>query len=261
MSKDKFSIFLAMLVIGLLAISMTACTTTETAAAADLQEQGKMNMGGRGEASMENMPDNTDKGAIHSEEHEWKLSEQQSQGLATPHGNQGNGQGQLAGNGRNSEQEQGQGQGNGGQGRGQGGQGRGTNARLEPLNEAEIEALIRAIEEEFSAQAIYQSILDDFGNVEPFNNIVNSEAQHAATLVRMAGKYGVPVPDFPDSRELPSFDTLEEACQAGVEAEIVDAQLYDEIMQLTSHEDLLRVYTNLRNASLNNHLPEFESCQ
>ena len=49
--------------------------------------------------------------------------------------------------------------------------------------------------------------------------------------------------------------------QAGVQAEIADAALYDEIMPLTTHADILRVYENLKSASLDNHLPAFEDCQ
>jgi len=46
-----------------------------------------------------------------------------------------------------------------------------------------------------------------------------------------------------------------------VDAEIADAALYDEIMPSTTHADLLRVYANLKAASLNNHLPAFQACE
>jgi len=57
-----------------------------------------------------------------------------------------------------------------------------------------------------------------------------------------------------------SFSSFADACQAGVDAEIADAALYDTLMAYTIHEDLLRVYSNLQRASLENHLPEFEAC-
>jgi hypothetical protein len=132
---------------------------------------------------------------------------------------------------------------------------------FEPLSEVEAEALLRAIQEEYGAQALYQSILDTFGDVEPFNRIVGSEAQHAAALIRMAEKYGLPVPEFPGTEETSGFETLAEACQAGVEAELADAALYDELVPFTTHDDILRVYENLKSASLNNHLPAFQACQ
>ncbi len=140
--------------------------------------------------------------------------------------------------------------GTGGNGYGRGvnpGQGAGRGGLvLGPLSEAEIDGLLRAIQEEYRAQALYQSIVDTFGDVYPFNYIVLSEAQHASQLVRLAQKYGVAVPDASYAGELPEFSTLAAACQAGVDAEIADAALYDEIMPSTTHADLLRVYTNLK---------------
>ena len=53
---------------------------------------------------------------------------------------------------------------------------------------------------------------------------------------------------------------MSEACQAGVQAEIADAALYDELMAVTTHADLLRVYTNLQSASLNDP-PVFEAAR
>lgn len=137
----------------------------------------------------------------------------------------------------------------------------GQGAALGPLSEAEAQALVRAVQEEYGAQALYQSVLETFGDVSPFNLIVRAEAQHAAALERMAEKYGVDVPAYQGTNDLPAYSTLSEACQAGVQAEIADAALYDELMAVTTHADLLRVYTNLQNASLNNHLPAFDACQ
>jgi hypothetical protein len=151
-----------------------------------------------------------------------------------------------------------------GQGAGQGaGGGRGNSGgqgSREPLSDAEIEGLVRAIEEEFGAQALYQSVLDKFGNVSPFNDIVLSEARHASALINQAQKYGIPVPEFPSSEGLSAFGTVVEACQAGVDAEIADAELYDELMSFTTNSALIRVYTNLQKATLDSHLPAFEDC-
>lgn len=162
-----------------------------------------------------------------------------NQGIVTP-GTGGNGYGRGM---------------NPGQGAGRGG------LALGPLTGAEVDGLLRAIQEEYRAQALYQSVLDTFGDAYPFNYIVRSEAQHASQLVRLAQKYGVAVPESSYLGELPEFSTLSAACQAGVEAEIADAALYDEIMPAATHTDLLRVYANLKAASLNNHLPAFQACE
>ena len=79
-------------------------------------------------------------------------------------------------------------------------------------------------------------------------------------MINQAQKYGIPVPEFPSSEGLPAFETVTEACQAGVDAEIADAELYDELMSFTTNSALIRVYTNLQKASLDSHLPAFEDC-
>ncbi len=103
-------------------------------------------------------------------------------------------------------------------------------------------------------------MLSVFGDVAPFNNIVLSEGQHINALTSMAAKYGVSVSNFTPGT-MPEFTTLAEACQAGVAAEKADADLYDTLIPVTTHADLLQVYRNLQSASLNQHLPAFEACQ
>ena len=145
-----------------------------------------------------------------------------------------------------------------GQGFGSSTAGMGTGYALTPLTDEEAAGLIRAIEEEYTARALYESVMDDFGSVIPFAGIANSEAAHANALIRQAQKYGLDIPEYTSMDT--SFASLEEACQAGVDAEIADAALYDELMAFTTHADLINVYTNLQSASLNSHLPEFELC-
>jgi hypothetical protein len=79
-------------------------------------------------------------------------------------------------------------------------------------------------------------------------------------LISQAEKRGVEVPANPGLTTAVSFDSLTDACAAGVAAEIADAALYDELMPVTTHADLLQVYQNLQSASLENHLPAFEAC-
>ena len=43
--------------------------------------------------------------------------------------------------------------------------------------------------------------------------------------------------------------------------EIDNVALYDQLFSMTDDTGLIRVFTNLSNASLNSHLPQFEACQ
>jgi len=131
---------------------------------------------------------------------------------------------------------------------------------LEPLSDEESAALQRAVLEEYGALNLYNAVIDQFGAVIPFTQIVRAEQMHVNTLVRQADKYGIEVPANPGLSTPVSFTTLADACQAGVDAEIVDAALYDELMAVTDNADLIRVYTSLQSASLNMHLPAFEYC-
>lgn len=129
-----------------------------------------------------------------------------------------------------------------------------------PLSAEEAAALVRAIREEYNARALYQSVLNSFGNVLPFSRIVRSEAQHYSALAQLAQRYGVQIPAL-SAPAMPTFATLSEACQAGINAEIADAALYDELSAVTTHADILRVYANLKSASLTSHVPAFEVCR
>jgi len=56
--------------------------------------------------------------------------------------------------------------------------------------------------------------------------------------------------------------TLLEAAVTGVTAEILNVALYDDALsksEVQKYPSLVQVFTNLRAASLNNHLPAFEA--
>lgn len=133
-------------------------------------------------------------------------------------------------------------------------------ASLVPLNAAEADALERAVLEEYGALNTYRAVIAQFGAVQPFTAIARSEQQHVNALLRQATKYGIDAPANPGLAAVFEWQSIADACQTGVEAEIADAALYDELVMVTEHADLVRVYQNLQAASLNNHLPAFDAC-
>lgn len=152
------------------------------------------------------------------------------------------------------------GRGPGGKGNGQAGAGAGSGLALTPLSEQEASDLQAAILEEYGALNFYTAVMNTYGDTYPFNVIAQSEQAHADALIRQAEKYGVAVPDRPVLPSIEGIDTLQAACAAGVEAEIADAALYDELLANTDRTDLTRVYENLQSASLEKHLPAFRTC-
>jgi hypothetical protein len=129
------------------------------------------------------------------------------------------------------------------------------------LSADEIEALTTALDDEYKAWATYDQIIADFGAVRPFTNIQKAEASHIAALETLFDRYGLDVPENEWEGNVASFDTLAEACQAGVDAEIANADLYDQLLSKeVDNADIVQVFTNLQQASLTKHLPAFERC-
>lgn len=143
---------------------------------------------------------------------------------------------------------------------GNSGRGSGQGKDQSPLTETELQALGMALADERNAQAIYLSVIDSFGQVEPFVSIAAAEQRHIDALINQFNKYGVEVPADAGLTELPVFDSISQACAASADAERANAQLYDQLFAMTDRQDLLRVLENLRRASLESHLPEFEAC-
>ena len=127
------------------------------------------------------------------------------------------------------------------------------------LSDEEQEALTEFLLDEHKALATYASVMADFGAVQPFVSIARAEEQHIAALERVFERYGVPLPTVPQF-DIEPFASPEEACAAGVDAEIANAGLYDQLLSVIDHADVARVAQNLQAASLNNHLPAFEAC-
>ncbi len=134
------------------------------------------------------------------------------------------------------------------------------NTTTATLSEQEAADLALAIQEEYTAMNTYQAILSELGEVGPFSRIARSEQMHVNALIRVAERYGVEVPENAGAIADIEWATFEEACQLGVTFEQLDADLYDELLPNTTNPALIRVYTNLQRASLNNHLPAFEAC-
>ena len=127
----------------------------------------------------------------------------------------------------------------------------------EQLSPREVADLLAALDDEYKARATYAQVLADFGDVRPFANIVEAEQRHIDALLRHFERYGLEVPADPWPGQVTRFASLTEACQAGVEAEIDNAGLYDRVLAGTTRDDLVETYRNLQRASQENHLPAF----
>jgi len=124
------------------------------------------------------------------------------------------------------------------------------------------EALVEAINDEYKAHALYEKTIEKFGFVKPFSMIIRAEEQHISSLKSLFDKYGLEIPNDDWASKVSVEGTLQQECQAGVEAEIANAKLYkDKLLPMVSeYEDIQLVFTNLMNASQEKHLVAFERC-
>lgn len=122
------------------------------------------------------------------------------------------------------------------------------------------QALRIAIYDEFHAFETYKKVLQKFGMVTPFTNIIQAEERHYSMLIPLLYKYGVEIPinDWANKIDIPN--TLQECCEVGIVAEIDNIRMYDNLLQYVGEADVRDALYRLQAASFNNHLPAFRQC-
>lgn len=121
--------------------------------------------------------------------------------------------------------------------------------------------LIEAINDEYKARATYQVIINKFGEIRPFINIIEAETRHISALIPLFNKYGIPVPKDNWMAQVSPPASVKAACEMGVEAEILNGEMYDRLIASSAgYPDVQRVLQQLQRASIENHLPAFQRC-
>jgi len=115
-----------------------------------------------------------------------------------------------------------------------------------------IEAMLTmAIQDEYLARQEYESILDEYGSIRPFTNIIQAEVNHIELLEPLFTTYKITIPedDAIDHVVLP--DTLEESFAIGVQAEVNNIAMYERFLEEGLPEDVQDVFRRLVSASYN----------
>lgn len=128
------------------------------------------------------------------------------------------------------------------------------------LNETERRALLDALDDEYRAWATYDQVVRDYGLERPFINIREAEATHIEMLRALFESYEVAIPENSWPGRVSRFASTREACEAGIEAEVANAALYERLMRNTRRQDILTVFGYLKRASQEHHLPAFRRC-
>lgn len=121
--------------------------------------------------------------------------------------------------------------------------------------------LDKALLDEYKARALYEKIISKYGDIRPFSNIIKAEENHIKALENLYEKYNLLRPTF-NFENIQAPENVKIACETGVQAEIDNAKLYREnlIPNMKNYSDIVNVFTNLMNASEQNHLKAFERC-
>ncbi len=114
--------------------------------------------------------------------------------------------------------------------------------------------------DEYHARNTYRKIIDTFGAVRPFSNIVEAEQAHINFLLPLYEKYSIPVPAEPVSSETLPPKSMVEACRIAILAEEENISLYDDLLKGTEEPDIIEVFKRLQAASRDHHLPAFRRC-
>jgi len=119
------------------------------------------------------------------------------------------------------------------------------------------EMLTYALQDEYMARAEYQTIIDTYGDVRPFTNIIVAEETHISMLLPLFATYSVTVPENTAEENAIVPDSLTSSYATGIQAEEMNIAMYEAFLAQTDLPDDVRsVFTYLKNASVN-HLNAF----
>ena len=129
------------------------------------------------------------------------------------------------------------------------------------MSEVDVQKiLLDALDDERKAEATYAAVIEEFGSVRPFSNIISAEQRHSRAIERQLDRLGFEIPDnrWVGKAEAPA--SLAAACKLAVEAEIENIELYDRLIPQIDDPIVKQVFENLQDASRSNHLPAFKRC-
>lgn len=126
---------------------------------------------------------------------------------------------------------------------------------------ADATALRQALDDEYRAEATYNAVIDAFGEVRPFINIIEAERRHAARAKAEMDRLGITYDEAnPYLGTIAPPANLLAACEQGVSAEIENIALYDRLLPTIRDDDVRATLVDLQWASRERHLPAFQRC-
>lgn len=132
---------------------------------------------------------------------------------------------------------------------------------ITPLTAVVETSVIEALQDEYERFFTYNRVLIDFGDVAPFFNVHDAEWLHIGAAANLLVKRDLTLPaSLWTNDNVDRFATVQAACSAALEEEIENVLMYDRLLLQSLPTDVERVFENLREASLEHHLPAFQQC-
>lgn len=136
-------------------------------------------------------------------------------------------------------------------------QGYGARGALADQNLSIADMLGYAVEDEYLARGEYLSIIEKFGDQRPYSKIIKSEETHLAYLKEIYLLYGLEFPEDGSADYIVIPDTLLEAAQTGVQAELDNIAMYEIFLSHDLPDNIFDVFSALKGGS-DSHLLAFQ---
>jgi len=118
--------------------------------------------------------------------------------------------------------------------------------------------LTYAIQDEYLARAEYELIIEEYGSIRPFTNIMAAEERHIEWVTESFDDYGYRLPKDTADMYVVLPKDLESSFETGVQAEIDNIAMYESFLQTDLPEDVRDLFERLQRAS-ENHLRSFRN--
>ncbi|NKB56972.1 MAG: DUF2202 domain-containing protein [Alphaproteobacteria bacterium] len=125
-------------------------------------------------------------------------------------------------------------------------------------NELDFEALKLALRSKFKTCALYHMVLQAFGPVQPFKDLLKIEDKYRMVLEGLARRYDVSAPPNEWEGQVAIPVSFVEACEEAIELERENDTLYLDLLSREENPALRRVLMRMRNVSQISHLPSFK---
>lgn len=134
----------------------------------------------------------------------------------------------------------------------------GANGALKDHDLSLVKALTYSLEDEYLAQANYDTYIEEFGAIRPFVQNKVAERHHINKLLLLFKKYNIDVPKDIAKQFTTKPKTLENAFLEGIKKEKNNISMYRKFQSIKVFpEDVLTTFTELKMDS-NNHLKKLE---